>query len=212
MKNRFDKSVRFWDRHADSYAKKAIDDPDAYEKKLAITREYLTPESAVLEFGCGTGSTALTHAARVKHIIAIDTSLRMIEIAQTKAQAKGVTNVAFSQATVFDLPHQAASFDVVLGLNVIHLVADIEATIARCHELLKPGGVFISSTSCIARANLFLKWLLPIGGNLGLIPRVQIFDNDYLTGAMTRAGFEIAMSQSLNKSGMTWFVIAKKRS
>ncbi|QTD54234.1 class I SAM-dependent methyltransferase [Sulfidibacter corallicola] len=89
-------------------------------------------------------------------------------------------------------------------------MADIQPTIALCHELLKPGGVFIFSTSCIARASMFLKWLLPIGGKLGLIPQAQIFDNDYLNGAMACAGFEIAMSESLNKTGRTGFLFAKK--
>lgn len=39
----------------------------------------------VLEFGCGTGTTALAHAAYVRHILAIDIADRMIEIARQNA-------------------------------------------------------------------------------------------------------------------------------
>ncbi len=51
----------------------------------------------VLEFGCGTGTTAITHAPYVKHIRAIDISSNMIEIAQRKADAKNIKNVTFEQ-------------------------------------------------------------------------------------------------------------------
>ena len=39
------------------YARQPIADQASYEKKLEITRRYLSPESEVFEFGCGTGST-----------------------------------------------------------------------------------------------------------------------------------------------------------
>ena len=46
-------SARFWDRIAARYARKPVADEAAYQKKLAVTREYLRPDMEVLEFGCG---------------------------------------------------------------------------------------------------------------------------------------------------------------
>jgi len=43
----------------------------------------------VLEFGRGTGSTAIAHALYVKHIHATDVSSKMFEITQGKADANG---------------------------------------------------------------------------------------------------------------------------
>ena len=63
-------SAKFWDRIAARYSKKPVADEAAYQKKLQITRKYLRPDSRVLEFGCGTGSTAIAHAAHVKHVLA----------------------------------------------------------------------------------------------------------------------------------------------
>src|SRR5215217_1657238 len=59
---------RFWDNLAERYARQPIADEAAYQTKLDITRSYLHPDMAVLEFGCGTGSTALQHAPHVRHI------------------------------------------------------------------------------------------------------------------------------------------------
>ena len=206
-----EKSARFWDRKAEAYAKQAIPDPDAYQKKLALTREYMTPDSSVLEFGCGTGSTALIHAAHVKNIVAIDISRKMIEIARQKAKKSGVENVGFIQATLDELTFEPGSFDIVLGLNVLYLLDDMDAAIQKSFELLSPGGVFISSTACIARANHLVQLLLPVGAKLGLIPRVKIFDIAALEASITRAGFRIVKSAFLNRNGMTCFLIAQKQ-
>lgn len=51
-----ERTIRFWDRIAEKYAKQPIANPEAYEEKLRLTRRRLTPDSSVLEFGCGTGS------------------------------------------------------------------------------------------------------------------------------------------------------------
>ena len=67
-------SAKFWDKIADQYSKESIADEAAYQKKLQVTQEYLKPHMEVLEFGCGTGSTAIIHAPYVKHIRAIDYS------------------------------------------------------------------------------------------------------------------------------------------
>ena len=72
-------SAKFWDKIAKKYAKQPVADVPSYEKKLEITRGYLSPETQVLEFGCGTGSTAISHAPFVRHIRAIDHS-RMGEL------------------------------------------------------------------------------------------------------------------------------------
>ena len=83
-----DQSTNFWDKIAERHSKQPIADEATYQKKLQVTREYFQPDMEVLEFGCGTGSTAIIHAPYVKHIHAIDISSKMIEIAQGKADAE----------------------------------------------------------------------------------------------------------------------------
>ncbi len=94
-----DQSAKFWNKFAERYSKQPVADEADYQKKLQVTREYFQPDMEVLEFGCGTGSTAITHAPYVKHILAIDISSKMIEIAQGKADAENVENVTFKRST-----------------------------------------------------------------------------------------------------------------
>ena len=87
-------SAKFWNKVAAGYSRQPIADEAAYQKKLQVTREYLHPSMDVLEFGCGTGSTAIAHAP-YEHIQAIDFSSNMIEIAQAKADAQNIQNITF---------------------------------------------------------------------------------------------------------------------
>ncbi len=96
-------SKEFWDKSAQRYAKSRVRDEASYQKKLAITQGYFQPNWSVLEFGCGTGSTALVHAPHVKEILATDISGKMLEIAAQKARDAGVENVRFQQGTLDSL-------------------------------------------------------------------------------------------------------------
>jgi 2-polyprenyl-3-methyl-5-hydroxy-6-metoxy-1,4-benzoquinol methylase len=199
----------FWDRIAKTYSKQKISDPEAYEKKLALTQSYLTPESRVMEFGCGTGSTALIHAPHVGHILATDISQGMIDIAEKKLAETNHHNVTFKRATLESLATEEP-FDVILGLNILHLLGDVDGAIERCRDLLKPGGVFISSTACITEVNFLIRALLPLGGMLGLIPKVQIFSAADLERRIISKGFEILSHDSFNKDGVSAFIVARK--
>lgn len=203
------RKARFWDRMARGYARSPIADEASYRKKLEITRSYLSPAAEVLEFGCGTGSTALEHAPAVKHLLATDISGRMLEIARGKARAAGVGNVTFQQTTLEDLDAADASFDAVLGLSILHLLEDWRGAIARVHRLLQPGGVFVSSTICIGESHPWLGWIAPLGRWVGLLPWLSVFRKATLRAALTDAGFEIDREFHPGRSKAVFFVARK---
>ena len=203
------REARFWDRIATRYAQRPVADEAAYEKKLEKTRESLRPDMKVLEFGCGTGSTAIAHAPYVAHIRATDVSANMIEIAREKGEAMNVGNVTFEQASIEDLEVAAESIDVVLGLSILHLVADRAAAIAKVRKMLKPGGVFVSNTACLGDKLKFFKLIAPIGRVLGLIPRVEVFTRQELEDSLRVAGFEIDY-QWQPGGGVAVFIVARK--
>ena len=105
---------KFWDKIAERYSKKPVDDEEAYQQKLQVTREYLQPDMELLEFGCGTGSTAIAHAPYVKQILATDISAKMIGIAQAKADTGEVKNVTFKQAAIDDFSADDQTFGVAI--------------------------------------------------------------------------------------------------
>lgn len=199
----------FWDRIADGYAKRPVADQDSYERKLATTQRYLRPDMEVLEFGCGTGTTALHHAPRVKHIRAIDISAKMIDIARRKAEAKGVANVSFEQADIDGLQVADESYDAVMGHSVLHLLDDRAAVIAKVHRMLKPGGVFVTSTACLGGTMPWLRLVLPVGRVLGLLPMVRFITPAGLAGEFESAGFRIEHRWQPGRR-KALFVVARK--
>ncbi|MEE8306675.1 MAG: class I SAM-dependent methyltransferase [Gammaproteobacteria bacterium] len=202
-------SAKFWDRIAERYSKRPIADEAAYQKKLSVTREYFRPDWKLLEFGCGTGSTAIAHAPYVKQIRAIDISSKMIEIAQGKADAANVENVNFEQATIDELSVPDQTFNAVLALSILHLVQNKEAIIAKVYNMLKPGGVFVSSTACIADSMKLFKVIAPIGKFLRLMPLVTVFSEQELVKNFTNAGFSIDHQWQPGK-GKAVFIVARK--
>jgi ubiquinone/menaquinone biosynthesis C-methylase UbiE len=200
-------SSRFWDNMAERYSRQPIADEAAYQKKLQVTREYLEPNMTVLEFGCGTGSTAINHASHVRSIHAIDISSKMIEIAQDKADAAQIENINFERSTIDDLTVPDQSLDAVLALSILHLLDNREEAIAKVYRMLKPGGVFVSSTVCIGEISKLFKIVAPIGKLLGLT--LKVFTSRELEDSLTDAGFQIDY-QWRPGDGKSVFIAAKK--
>ena len=206
-------SVKFWDKIADKYSKQPIVDEASYQKKLQITQEYFKPDMEVLEFGCGTGSTAIIHAPYVKHIKAIDFSSEMIEIAKGKVEDRDISNVTFEQLTIEELEVEECSYDAVLGLNILHLLANKEKIIAKVYKMLKPGGIFVTSTVCLGDKMKWFKIIAPIGRFFGLMPLVKVFTTKELLDSLIDTGFAIDYHwQPSNSQGLFKgiFIVAKK--
>ncbi len=199
----------FWNRLARLYERQQISDVVAYEAKLDKTREYFTPQSEVLELACGTGTTAIAHAPFVKHIRAVDFSKKMIAIAQGKARDAGVENVDFEIASIDDISSADGRYDAVLAMSILHLLDDRRAVIGKVFDLLKPGGVFVSSTVCISNPSRLLRVLLPVGSALGLMPTLNFMGKDQLIGDLRTAGFEIEHIWQPNERAAV-FVVARK--
>ncbi|WP_226886947.1 class I SAM-dependent methyltransferase [Nisaea nitritireducens] len=188
-------TAKFWNKHAEGYAKRPVGDEAAYERKLALTRARLTPGMEVLEFGCGTGTTALHHAPHVAHIRAVDISPKMLEIARHKAEAASVGNITFEVADFDSLEAEDGNYDLVMAHSILHLLRDRRAAIAKAVRLLKPGGLFISSTPCLAGGRLgWLRFVLPPARWLGLVPWVGFFTAETLIADFEAAGLEIEES------------------
>ena len=199
----------FWDRMADRYAAQPISDEQAYRTKLARTQSHFTPDMDVFEFGCGTGGTAIIHAPHVRSVRAVDFSERMLEKARIRAAQAGVDNVTFEKGDITTMPIAPASYDVVLAMSVLHLLQNRQAVIQRVFDILKPGGIFVSSTVCIAETARWLGYIAPLGRALGLLPVLTVMDRDQLRQDITRPGFTIEHDWR-PKHRAAVFIIARK--
>ncbi len=201
-------NTHFWNWIAKKYARDPIADQNTYQKKLEMTRKYMSPDMQIAEIGCGTGTTAIAHAPYVKHIHASDVSKNMLAIAEENTQAQGINNITFTRSMVEDLNHGKNSLDMVMAHSILHLLKDKETTIKNIYSMLKPGGTFVSSTVCIAN-QWAPKIFLPIGNFLGLLPFVDFLSPEELVTSITDAGFEIAEQFHPNKDRAI-FIVARK--
>ena len=204
--------ARFWDRIARKYAADPIKDMEGYARTIDRTRHYLRGTHTVLELGCGTGTTALKLAAHVSRMVATDLSGEMIAIAREKAAAEACHNAEFAVATPEAAPWPDGSFDAVLAFNLWHLVADRASALAHVHRVLKPGGVFVSKTPCLAEMNPLIRLAVPVMQFFGKAPYVAIFSAPALEREIEAAGFAI-VERARHGSGRKdarIFIVARK--
>lgn len=202
---------RFWDRIAKKYFDSPIEDYEAYKFKLAKTREYFTAHSRVIEFGCGTGMTALAHAPHVGEMLATDISEPMLALARQRIvdEAYEGGNLRFELADIDTYEGEPESFDIVLCLSLLHLVADRAHALANVRRLLKPGGYLISNTACLGDRMAWFALVSPVGRWLGLLPMVRVFGEARFIRELERAGFETCFRWRPAKAHAV-FVISRK--
>lgn len=201
----------FWDRLAERYAKKPVDDPMAFERKKAITRALLAPRSIVFEIGCGTGSLALELAPAAGHIHSMDVSAEMIRIANGKKAAQGVKNVTFHHGTLDQgAPLRAGEADVVWAYSILHLVDDRRRTLDALFALLKPGGAFVSSNAVLGDSWVPYRGLIGVMRWLGKAPRVHIYGRRIITKELMDAGFVDVEERDVGADPRIAFIVARK--
>jgi ubiquinone/menaquinone biosynthesis C-methylase UbiE len=206
-------AAKFWDKIAPKYARDPIKDMQSYEITLDKTRGYLEADHTVLEIGAGTGSTALLLAKDCAQITATDLSAKMLDVGREKAWNEGVNNVSFEVRRAEDMPD--GPFDAVLAHNILHLVEDLPAVLARAHAVLKPGGVMISKTFVKPRSGLHLEYramkiALPIMQFFGKAPFVAFHTRDAFEAAFRQAGFEVVESGHFPAGQERLYTVARK--
>jgi len=201
-------NAAFWNKAAPKYAKDAIGDLPAYEETLDRMREILQPHHRVLELGCGTGSTALELADSVDRYIGTDVASKMVEIAQGKLTEQSPQNLSFAVQDVGVMT--SGSNDVVLALNLLHLLPDLENTLAEIYKSLPSPGLLISKTGLLKDGLWLLPLVIPLMRAIGKAPFVRSLSEEVLIGLLENAGFKV--TEKLVQGGMVprVFIVAQK--
>lgn len=207
------KSEKFWDKRANKYDKKP--DEKFYESVVKNTKKHLKINDLVLDYACGTGTISNEIAANVKELHAIDISSKMIEVAKRKADDHKIRNVNFAQSTLFDGRYEKESFNIILAINLLHLIEDEKKIVQRINELLKPGGLFISATPCMGEnktfSSIFLIAIFRLLTKTGIVPYIKISKKYELEDLIaTHGNFKIVETVNLHHGIPNYFIVAKK--
>ena len=201
-------NAKFWDNAAEKYARDPISNMAAYEETRERMRQLLQPDHKVLEIGFGTGSTALELADRAGSYLATDLSSEMIRIAESKQSDDTPAQLTFTVAEAGELPD--GPFDVVIALNLLHLVEGLEQVVAQIYDALPSGGLFISKTTLLADGPWYIRAVIPLMRALGKAPFVRNLREAELKRILTDAGFELDDVLAQEDTAPRVFVVARK--
>lgn len=210
------KAQRFWDKQAKKFDGNEKNYELASQELIARTKGYLNANDNVLDFGCATGTKTLELAGWSKQIHGLDFSAEMIGEAVKKRDDLKVKNVSFSQGTIYIDELEKASFEKIIAFAIIHLLEDSEKVIQRINELLKPGGLFISTTACF-REKMDFKTRLEFTvyrfmKGLGTFPlHLNMYRTSDIEKLIRMQNFNIIKAEKLFFNGMTLsFIVAEK--
>lgn len=211
------KAQKFWDKQAKRFDESQKQFDPASQEIIARTKGYLNVNDHVLDYGCATGIKTIELAPLVNHIHGLDISSEMISAAIIKKNLANAANVSFSQGTIFNDDLGKASFDKIIAYSVVHLLEESEKAIRRIHDLLKPGGLFISETACF-KENMDFKTRLEFSTfrlleRLGIFPlHLNMFNISDLEQLIKNQDFNIIKSETLFFNGMTIsFIVAEAK-
>ena len=162
----------------------------------------------ILDIGCGGGILSEPLARLGAKVVGADPAEKNIAVAKLHAEQSGVV-VDYRATTAEALADAGERFDIVLAMEVVEHVADMKLFVARCAEMVKPGGLMIAATInrtlksfalAIVGAEYVLRWL-PRGTHQW----DKFVTPDELEIAMERAGL-----RSTDERGVIYNLIADR--
>ncbi|MCA9791395.1 MAG: class I SAM-dependent methyltransferase [Candidatus Eremiobacteraeota bacterium] len=96
-----------------------------------------------LDLATGGGHTAYALARRVEQVVAVDITPEMLELVQSEARARGLTNLTVARYRAEELAFEDGAFDLVTCRIAAHHFTDLEAALAEVARVLVAGGTFL---------------------------------------------------------------------
>ena len=136
-----------------------------FERDLSAPRPF--EGLRILDIGCGGGLLSEPMARLGADVVGADAAERNIPVARVHAEAQGL-EIDYRHTTAESLVAEGEKFDAVLNMEVVEHVADPQAFLTACHDLLKPGGLMTCSTinrnpksfaMAIVGAEYIMRWL-----------------------------------------------------
>lgn len=162
---------------------------------------------SLLDIGCGGGLLSEPMARLGFVVTGADASEKNVKTAAAHAEATDLS-IDYRAETAEMLAAEGLSFDVVLNMEVVEHVADLNAYLAACAKLMKPGGIMI-----VATLNKTLKSLalgkIAAEYVLGWVPRgthdwTRFIEPKRLHALLKDAGLKVLKTQGVAFDPLTW--------
>jgi ubiquinone/menaquinone biosynthesis C-methylase UbiE len=136
-------SVRQFGSTAENYLTSAVHSAGADLERLTECARS-SPDSAVLDLGCGAGHASFALArGGARRIVAYDPAARMLEVVRREAAARGHARIETLAGPAEQLACEDASFDCVVTRYSAHHWVDVRRAFEEIGRVLKPGGRII---------------------------------------------------------------------
>ncbi|PYG26593.1 bifunctional 2-polyprenyl-6-hydroxyphenol methylase/3-demethylubiquinol 3-O-methyltransferase UbiG [Pelagimonas varians] len=161
----------------------------------------------ILDIGCGGGLLCEPMARLGAQVIGVDAAGGNIPVAAAHAAQSGLA-IDYRHTTAEDMAAAGEQFDVVINMEVVEHVADPQAYLTACQQLLKPGGLHLCSTInrnpksfavAIVGAEVIMRWL-PKGTH----EWAKFITPDELYGLITTAGLTPVDRKGYVFNPITW--------
>ena len=107
-----------------------------------FVRPVISPQSKILDVGCGPGSITIGLArwAANGSVTGIDVGEEVLQTAQQAVDEAGISNISLEQASVYELPYADSSFDLTYAHQVLQHLADPVLAIQEMARVTRTGG------------------------------------------------------------------------
>ena len=122
-----------WDKAAASFHKRAKKD-DYHD--LLFSKLIIDENDSVLDLGCGEGSITLPLARKVKKVTGVDSSVKMLELLNERAEEMGINNVETLLKPLEDITYEeVGTHDVVLASRSLNGIIPIKKTLETINKI-----------------------------------------------------------------------------
>jgi 2-polyprenyl-3-methyl-5-hydroxy-6-metoxy-1,4-benzoquinol methylase len=113
----------------------------------------VSPDTQVVDLGCGTGQISLPLALRGAQVLAVDVSSAMVRRLQSEAGRRGASSVSGLALPIEELVLPQASVDVVVSSYALHHLRDPDKArlVSAAYGWLRPGGRLVVADMMFGR-------------------------------------------------------------
>ncbi|MCC5973795.1 MAG: bifunctional 2-polyprenyl-6-hydroxyphenol methylase/3-demethylubiquinol 3-O-methyltransferase UbiG [Rubellimicrobium sp.] len=161
----------------------------------------------ILDIGCGGGLLCEPMARLGATVVGVDAAARNIPVARIHAEQSGL-EIDYRVGTAEALVAEGEQFDIVLNMEVVEHVADPQAYLTACRQLLVPNGLHICST-LNRNAKSYLFAIIGAEHVMRWLPRgthdwAKFITPDELFGMLTTAGLTPVDRKGMVFNPLTW--------